>query len=85
MVVDDLHVVRVAVAPAKADSPLVVDPDAVLTSAFASKRLQAISRWGAQVVELPRAVQKEQLAAGDSFERTKPAHIEIMKQLLRVL
>jgi hypothetical protein len=42
MVIDDLHVKRIAVAPRKADTPLVVDSDAVLTGSISLKFLQSI-------------------------------------------
>jgi len=51
MIVYDFNVMRVAVAPAKADAPLVVDPDAVLPLAVAGKRLEPVARWSTQVVE----------------------------------
>lgn len=85
MVVDDLDVVCIAVVPAEADAPLVVDPDTVLAFSIASKRFEAVPRRCSQVVELPRAVQEEQLAAGDPFERTKSTYIAIIEQSLRVL
>jgi len=43
MIVRYLDVVGVAVAPAEADSPLIVDPDAVLTGAIATQLLQPIA------------------------------------------
>jgi len=44
MIVNDFHVVSISVLPAKADPPLIVDPDAVL--AVAVKLLQPVSREG---------------------------------------
>lgn len=43
MVIDDLDVIGVAVAPHKADSPLVIDPDAVLTLSVAVQGLQPVA------------------------------------------
>lgn len=84
MIVDDLHVVGVAVAPTKADPPSVVDPHAVLAFSIAAQCLKAVAGRHAQVVELPCPVQIEQLAAGGSLKGTKPAYSAIMEQLLRV-
>lgn len=49
MVVDDLHSVRIPILPLEADAPLIVDPDSVLTGADASKLLEPIARWNAQI------------------------------------
>ena len=43
MVVNYLNIKSVTIIPDKADSPLIVDPDAMLTVAIPAERLQAIS------------------------------------------
>lgn len=63
MIVHDFHIVRVALAPAKADAPLVVDPDAVLALAITFQRFQSVCRGNPQVFERRRAVEHAQLAA----------------------
>jgi len=68
MIVDDLHVVGVAFAPAKADPPSVVDPHAVLAFSITAQCLKAVSRRHAQIVELPSPVQVEQLATSGSLK-----------------
>src|SRR5262249_1785526 len=45
MIVDDLDIVGVAVTPAEADAPLVVDSDAVLPFAIPGEPLQPITGW----------------------------------------
>jgi hypothetical protein len=47
VVIGDLDIERIAVVEAKADTPLVVDPDRMLTSAVASQsfRLGHGARW----------------------------------------
>jgi hypothetical protein len=44
VVVDYLDVQRIAIFPAKADAPLIVDPDAVLSFSAASQGFQSIAR-----------------------------------------
>src|SRR3546814_64522 len=61
VVIDDLDFGGVAVAPPKADAPLVVDPDAHPPLAVALQRLQAVARRVAQVVQRPRGVELTQL------------------------
>jgi hypothetical protein len=54
MVVGDFYVPRTIISPAKADSPLIIDPDTVLASPIATEFLQAVPRRNAQVVQILR-------------------------------
>src|SRR5699024_8152102 len=54
VVVNDLHLLRSGVGPHKADAPLVVDPDAVLSYSIALERLEPIAGWDAEVFERAR-------------------------------
>ncbi len=51
MVVNDLDVVRIAIRPAKANPPLVVDPDTVLSSAVALELLEPVPWRHTEVVQ----------------------------------
>jgi hypothetical protein len=51
MVVSDLNIVRVAISPSEADTPLVVDADAVLTGSISPEPLKAIAWRDAQVLQ----------------------------------
>jgi hypothetical protein len=51
MVIHDFDVLGSAACPPKADSPLVVDPDAVLALAVAPQGFQSIARRDPQVIE----------------------------------
>jgi len=42
VIVHDLDIERIAMVPAKADAPLIVDPNAVLTGAIPDEFLQAV-------------------------------------------
>jgi hypothetical protein len=44
MVIDDLDVQRIPLFPTKADAPVVVDPDAVLTLTVPDQFFQAVAR-----------------------------------------
>jgi len=61
VIVDDLNVVRVAVRPPKADAPLIVDPDAVLSGTIAAELLEPIARGHSQILELDRGVDEAKL------------------------
>jgi hypothetical protein len=49
MVIDDLDHLSATVPPDKADAPLIVDPDAVLSSAIASQDFEPVAGWGAEI------------------------------------
>jgi hypothetical protein len=56
MIVDDFNLLGSAIAPDKANSPLVVDADAVLSGPPSLQRFEAISRRSRQVCQLFRIV-----------------------------
>jgi hypothetical protein len=60
---------RRAIAPAKADAPLLVDADAVLARPIAPQRLQPIPWGDAEFVEGKRGVEKQQLSTHDPVQR----------------
>ncbi len=50
MVVHDLDLISMAAFPPKADAPLIIDADAMLTFALALERLESIGGWHAKVL-----------------------------------
>jgi predicted nucleic acid-binding protein len=62
VVVDDLNVVRVAVDPGEADTPLIVDADTVLSFAIPRELLQTVRGWAPEVVDRLGVVEHSQLA-----------------------
>ena len=65
MVVDDLDIVRVALRPAKADAPLIVDPDAVLPRTVATQLLEPVTGRNPEIVEPAGRVELNQFAQHD--------------------
>lgn len=61
MVVNDLDVLRIAICPAKAGSPLIVDANAVLADAIALELLQTIVWRDAEILECLCGVDDNQL------------------------
>jgi hypothetical protein len=57
MVVYDLDIVGVSLTPAEADTPLVVDPNAILSFPVSSQFLKAISWWNTKVIQSLSRVQ----------------------------
>jgi hypothetical protein len=64
VVVDEFDIISTSVLPREADSPLVVDPDAVLPPSVALERLEAVARRNPQVLEDLRRMQLLELAQG---------------------
>jgi len=76
MVVNDLHVIGIAIFPAKADAPLIIDANTVLPGAIPVKLLQPIAGWGPEINEGLGRINDRQLAqhgtlklAGKSSDR----------------
>jgi hypothetical protein len=75
VIVDDLYVVCVAVPPNEANTPLVIDADAVLAVPVALQGLQSISRRNGNVgevsgsIQLPQFSQRNPLNAFKTFAR----------------
>lgn len=52
MVVHYFDVVRVAILPAKADTPLIVNADTVLSFSVAGERFDVVAGWDAKSFDL---------------------------------
>lgn len=68
MVVADFHVMGVLSLPAKADAPLVVDTDRVLSNSVSSERLQTITGWHSKIVQRARSIQLHELPQGNTYD-----------------
>src|SRR6266446_1848278 len=82
VIVDDFHIVAMALTPDKTDSPLIIDPNRVLPFPIASQCFQLISRRRSQNAQLRRSVNLEQFPQGDPFDGTEPPTVVIVKQIL---
>jgi hypothetical protein len=85
MVVDDFHFVTISIAPDKTDSPLVVDPNRMLSVAIASQNFQLISGRRCQYMQLRRCMKLEQFANCDTLNGPKTLGVLIVKKLLGFL
>jgi len=68
VVVDDFDTVRTSLRPHEADTPLPIDPDAVLAGSIALQRLEVIVRRHGKVVQYPGVVQNSQLPQGTPLD-----------------
>jgi hypothetical protein len=71
VVVDDLDVFWAEGRPYKTNAELIVDPDAVLTSAILLQSFKPIARRNAQIVQSPGYVQLFQFASCHSLNAAK--------------
>jgi hypothetical protein len=85
MIIDHFDVDSVAVFPAKAYSPLFVNPYAVLTLPVSGQLLQLVSRRYHQIIEAFGGVQNQELPQSLSANvLRKPGCLLPQKYLLRV-
>ena len=71
VIVHDLNVEHVPVTPHKTQSPLVVDPNAVLTLPVTPQCFQTVSGWCRKISQLSGAVELSELAAGYLLDCSK--------------
>jgi hypothetical protein len=84
MIVYDLNFVSVALAPPKANPPLVVDADAVLAFTWALQGFERIAWWYSQLPQFCRRLQDQQLPSGIALNvRRKSAGQLCPKKSLR--
>ena len=82
MVIDNFNIVRVTAVPAKTDTPLVVDTNAVLTLAIAFQSFETITWRRQKVLQRPRLVQIQQSTTRGTLDGAKPQHCIVMEQCL---
>jgi hypothetical protein len=58
----------ISLLPAEANSPLVVDPNAVLAGSVPGETLQSVPGWHPQLVQLSSGVQEQKFAVRPSLE-----------------
>ena len=73
MVVDDLDVVRVAVPPAEANAPSVIDAYTVLPTPIALERFQSVPWRDSQIVKALGSIQLDKFAQHDPLEGGREA------------
>ena len=71
--------------PDKAQAPLAINADAVLSSSVALERFQLVARWHPQEGQIGGRVQLLKFAHGGGFHVGKASHLSAFKQCLRVL
>jgi len=85
VIINDLHVIRIAIPPLKTNPILIVDTDTVLSSSITSGRLQPIAWQRRQVIQADGIIQHLQLAPSHCLEGLKALDPIIVEQPLRFL
>jgi hypothetical protein len=86
VVIDDLNLVGISVTPSEADSPLIVDPDAMLASTAALQGFQPIARRHTQEVQRRRGIHLNQFSQCDPQQiRWKPPGGHAVEKSFRFL
>ena len=67
VVIYDFYIACIAVLPFKTDTPLVVDPDAVLTGTSPLEGFQPVARRHPQRVQIRSGIDHQQFAARDAL------------------
>jgi hypothetical protein len=85
VVIDDFHVERVSILPLEAQTPLLVDPNAVLPLAIPLHCFEQIRRRNQEVAQVCRTVQLFELLASSLLNLSVDALHELtLKNLLSV-
>jgi hypothetical protein len=71
MIVHDLNVHGVTIPPAETDSPLVIDPDAVLSFALTLERFQPVGRRHSKVNQFHCVTNHFDLSSGNPLNVTR--------------
>jgi hypothetical protein len=74
MVVNDLNFEGMPIAPNKADAPLIVDADAVLSLPIPFQTFQTVSRQCRERSEIGCGIKDIQFAKRRALEGLEPAH-----------
>ncbi len=84
MVINDFYRIHAPVLPDKANSPLIIDPNAVSPQPITSQRFQPIARRNSKGFKLGRCVQHVQFALSDDLNRLKFFAENAQKNLLGI-
>jgi hypothetical protein len=85
MVVDDFHIVGVAVPPHEADAILIIDSYAVLALALAVQSLQPVSGGDIQIIQCHGGMQQEEFLQCPHFQiGGNPSASPRLPKLLRI-
>ena len=68
MVIDNLDRISIAASPSETDTPLIIDPDTVLSLSCSFQRLKPVGWRHTEIFQQPRIVQHSEFSARDSLD-----------------
>jgi hypothetical protein len=80
VVIHDLDVNGIAFVPCKADTPLIIDSNAIDAGSIASQQLKLVSRWYTKILQPQCPMQVQELPARRPLNRLKSAHPAIFEE-----
>jgi hypothetical protein len=80
VVIHDLNVMRIAVAPGEADAPLVIDPNAVGPRAVAFQQFKLVSGRHAKIPKPQCSIQIQKLPPRRPFDGLKSPNHVVLKE-----
>lgn len=84
MIVDNLHVVRLAITPREANPPPIVDPNTALPQPICLESFKTVPRRDSKIFEPLDRVKVEQLAACHALDRPESRSSSIVEERLGV-
>jgi hypothetical protein len=85
VVINYLHLLRRAVTPNKADPPLIINPDAVLTLSLAAQSLESVSGYDSQILQCRGIIEHSKLPPCHPSDVPEPAILFAPEQILGLL
>ena len=67
MIINNLNVICITFVPLEADTPLLIDPDAMLSNAIPLQRFKSVSRRNSQIVDILSIVNHPELPARNAL------------------
>jgi len=84
MVIDDFDIVGIAIVPCKADAPLLVDPDCILSLPVSSESVKPVPWIQHQRLQAGSSMQDHQPLSRLPLKRLKSSNASVVKKLLSV-
>ena len=82
VVIDNLDINRIPILPPETDSPLIIDPNAILTAPLSRELLQAIRRWAPQISKCFRRIQNQESSQSHALNSVESLGVSALKDLL---
>ena len=85
MIVDDLYILGSRCGPAKAQAPLIVNTNAVLTLSVALQGLKPIAGWRSQEIQRCCCLDLSELTCGHLDDRSEARGLSCLEELAGVV